>query len=81
VVAAYWRRTRGAAADEMQWEGPPFIATHHAEQCGPIEGGDGSVRRQSDRVGVRSQAQRHSGNGCSDGELDRGAHLGVHVAQ
>jgi hypothetical protein len=53
-VAAYWRQTRGASADEMQWEGPLFIATHHAEQCRPVEGGDGSVQRQSGRAGVHS---------------------------
>jgi hypothetical protein len=30
--------------DEMQREGPHFIAAHHAEQCGSVEGGEGSVR-------------------------------------
>jgi hypothetical protein len=35
-------------------EGPSFIAAHHAEQCGPVEGGDSSVQWQSGRTGVRS---------------------------
>jgi hypothetical protein len=58
----------------MRW--PPFIvvpcvgATRPAQ--GERKGGDGSARRQSDRLGARScdvEAQRQR---ASDGELDRG---------
>jgi hypothetical protein len=51
-VVAYQRRTREAGSDKMQWEGLPFIAVHHAEPCGPVEGVDGSVWRQGGRAGM-----------------------------
>jgi hypothetical protein len=54
AMVAYRRQTRGAGMDEMQRAMPPFIAAHHAEQCGPVGGGDGSVQRQSGKAGVRS---------------------------
>jgi hypothetical protein len=55
------RREAAVGHGQNEREGPPFIAAHHTEQCGPVEGGDGSVRWHSGRAGMRScgaEAQR-----------------------
>jgi hypothetical protein len=48
------RREAAVGHGQNEWEGPPFIAAHHTEQCGPVEGGDGSVRWHSGKAGMRS---------------------------
>jgi hypothetical protein len=54
VVMAY--RSQGGrqrwGRGQNEREGPSFIVVRHAERCGPIEGGDGSVQQQSGRVGM-----------------------------
>jgi hypothetical protein len=38
------RREAAVGGGQDEWERLLFIAAHHVEQCGPVEGGDGSVR-------------------------------------
>jgi hypothetical protein len=49
------RREAAVGRGQEEREGPPFIAVHHVEQCGLVEGGDSSVRWQSSRASVRSR--------------------------
>jgi hypothetical protein len=48
------RREAAVGGRQDERERLLFIAAHHVEQCGPVEGGDGSVRRLGGKAGVHS---------------------------